>query len=121
MTPWGEEIGKTPRDVDPDSLRQKALCEYNGITTASYILVIVPTGCGTNFEYGVAYKRLGDVNPPAITILDETEPTTPVSFHYLPGINRVKFAKHAVEDILKHFDIDIKDTNVDLIACGLGR
>jgi hypothetical protein len=122
-TIWGEEIaaGKTPRDIDPDSLQQKALREYDGVSTASYVLVIVPTGRGTNFEYGVAFQRLNDVNPPAITILDETEPIEPVSFHYLPGVNRVKHVRNAIKDILKHFDIDIKDTNVDLIACGLGR
>ena len=119
-TPWGEELGKTPRDIDPDSLCQKALCEYEGVTSASYVLVIVPTGCGTNFEYGVAYQRLGDVNRPIITILDQSEPVAPISFHYLPGVRRTKYVRCAIEDILKHFDIDIKDTNVDLIAYGLG-
>jgi hypothetical protein len=122
-TVWGEEIttGNTPRDVDPDSLQQKALCEYEGVSTASYVLVIVPTGRGTNFEYGVAFQRLNDVNPPVITILDTTEPTRPVSFHYLPGVKRVKFVRYAIEDVLKHFDIDIKDINVDLATYCLGR
>ena len=120
-TIWGEEIGKAPRDIDPDSLCQKALREYEGVSTASYVLVIVPTGRGTNFEYGVAFQRLRDVNPPTITILDETEPVEPVSFHYLPGVKRVKSIRHAIDDILQHFDIDIKDINADLIAYGLGR
>jgi hypothetical protein len=121
-TIWGEEItaNKTRRDTNPDSLQQKALCEYDGVATASYVLVIIPTGCGTNFEYGIAYQRLNDTNPPTITILDETEPTAPVSFHYLPGVKRMKFVRDVIKDILVHFDIDIKNINVDLIAYGLG-
>jgi hypothetical protein len=118
-TIWGEEIfaTKAPRDLDPDSLREKALCEYSGVSTASYVLVIIPTGCGTNFEYGVAYQRLKDVNAPIITILDETEPTTPISFHYLPGVRRLDNVKMVISDIFKHFDIDSKDINVDQLTC----
>lgn len=118
-TPWGEEIGKTPRDVDPDSLCQKALCEYEGITSASYVLVIVPTGCGSNFEYGVAYQRLGDVNRPIITILDEIEPVAPISFHYLPGVQRMNSIRKVIADVLAHFDID--STIIDKTDFGMHR
>jgi hypothetical protein len=114
-TIWGEEIftGDKPRDIDPLSLREKALCEYGGVASASYLLVIAPTGCGTNFEFGAAYQRLKSTNSPEITILDETESTTPISFHYLPSVKKTKCAKSAVEDVLAHFDITIKDINID--------
>jgi hypothetical protein len=117
-TTYGEEIFsiRAPRDLDPISLRQKAFCEYNGVSSASYVFVIEPSGRGTNFEFGIAYQRFKATNNPIITILDETETTTPVSFHYLPGIKRTKHVKNAIIDILKHFDIYIKDTDIEMLV-----
>jgi hypothetical protein len=107
-TPWGREIfeAKTKRDINPTSLCKKAINEYEGVSSASYVLVIVPTGLGTNFELGVAYQRYKISGSPIITILDETEPTAPVSFHYLEGIERTNSIRDVVDDILAHFNID---------------
>jgi len=114
-TEYGEEIfnTKAQRDLNPISLCKKASNEYNGVASASYILIIEPSGRGTNFEFGAAYQRYKSTNSPIITILDETEPTTPVSFHYLSGVKRVKHIRNAVLDVLEHFGIDSKDINVD--------
>jgi len=121
-TVWGEEIGKGPRDLNPESLRDKAQYEYSGVSSASYILVIAPTGRGTNFEYGVAYSRLlNDINKPDIAILEESKSDEPVSFHYLPKVKRFSCVRSAIVDILRHFDIDIKDTDVDLATFSLGK
>jgi hypothetical protein len=118
-TIWGEEIEKGPRDLDSKSLREKALQEYVGVASASYILIISPTGRGTNFEYGVAYQRImKDSNKPEIAILEETQSTEPVSFHYLP-VKRFSCMRSAIADMLNHFGINIKDIDVDLAAFGL--
>ena len=114
-TKWGEEIslGTSPRDVDPTSLQQKALTELAGVTSAAYVLVIAPTGRGTNFELGAAYHRYKTVGIPIIAILDETEPVAPTSFHYLSGIRRIHSAEEAIADVATYFGVDIKDTDVD--------
>ena len=112
-TKWGEEIDLSPRDIDPISLQRKALAELAGVTSTAYILAIVPAGCGTNFELGVAYHRYKVIGIPVITILDETEPVAPTSFHYLPGIRRMRSATEAIADVAMYFGVDIKDTNID--------
>jgi hypothetical protein len=106
-TIWGEEIfaNQAQRDTNPTSLGEKALNEYNGVSTATYVLAIMPAGCGTNFELGVAYQRFKAAGTPIVVILDESEPTAPVSFHYLPEIRRMQNAKEAIADVLEHFGI----------------
>jgi hypothetical protein len=124
-TEWGKEIfdgckTKEERDIDPVSLRGKALNEYDGVSSASYVLVIIPTGRGTNFELGVAYQRFKTTGTPTITILDEIVPVAPTSFHYLPGIQRTNSARDAITDILRHFDIDpaiIDKADIDMYPC----
>ena len=118
-TEFGKEIfeTKSPRDVDPVSLREKALNEYNGVSSASYVLVIIPTGGGTNFELGVAYQRFTTTGSPIISILDETDPVAPISFHYLPGVKRTNSIRAVVDDILTHFGVD--STIVDRTDFGM--
>jgi len=122
-TSHGEDIFHLlkPRDLDPVSLQEKALDEYKGVSTASYVLIIEPSGRGTNFEFGVAYQRYTYSNSPTIAILEESKSKGPVSFHYLPDVKRFACARSAITDVLKHFDIDIKDINVDMATFGLGN
>lgn len=114
-TPFGKEIfcDKAPRDLNPASLSAKAINEYDGVSSASYILMITPDGRGTNFELGVAYQRLKTLNAPQITILSETQSDTPVSFHYLPGIKKMYCVYDVLKDVFVHFGIDIKNINAE--------
>jgi hypothetical protein len=115
-TPWGEEIFgsleyRKPRDLNPDSLRSKACQEYKGLLTASYLLVVAPTGNGTNFELGNLYARSRTTGLP-ISILEEYPSMTPTSFHYLPGIKRFSQVRDVMLDILTHFRVQVKDISM---------
>lgn len=95
-TTHGEMYEKREPMVAP-SLRTAASKELDGVCAADYLLLVLPGGCGTHFEFGVAYS-LGK----QIFIIDlGSSKFRKVSFHYLPGITRVGSLIEFIELIKK--------------------
>ena len=117
-TLWGEQIFSkkcdTKPDFDKDVLAQKAEEELSGVLDARYLLVVLPGGKGTHFEYGAFYTLHHIQRPPdnlssqwkaPITILDEVIAEIPTSFHYLESVHRTFSREEAVTAVLNYFDI----------------
>jgi len=121
-TLWGEQIFSdscdTKPDFDPDVLGEKAEEEFSGVTEAEYLLIILPGGKGTHFEFGAFYMKHWQLRPPhipearqpewkaPITILDEENAKIPTSFHHMKGINRTTSEQEAVNNVLGFFGIE---------------
>lgn len=93
-------------DYNHDSLRSKALNELYGVINADYLLVMLPGGNGTHFEYGSFYMRHMSMGFPPIdsfpiTILDERKDITiPTSFHFLPYVKYTTYENEALETVI---------------------
>lgn len=100
---WTAHNGGVPyvRNCDRAQKSEVAVKELAGVRDAKLLLVILPGGGGTHFEFGAAYgtkpvimltdEQPGDDGPDAVR--------TPC-FHYLPDVIRVSTESEAIEAVL---------------------
>lgn len=82
-------------DSNPPRKQEVALNEYNGVLKADVVLVIMPGGCGTHFEFGAAYAT----GTPIVLLLDEHSGPSPC-FHFLPLVTRCFTEAEAVTKVM---------------------
>lgn len=119
-TSFGEEISNNPGDRDKEykSLAQKATSELDGVLSCSHFLLLMPANRGAHFEFGVAYLKLRNRLKAAITVVDEPNTQSPVSFHHLPNVFYTTSLYNGVAHVLATMS---KLTDLTHIKCTLER
>jgi len=74
-----------------------AAAEYQAVRDAQLLFFVCPAGRGGHFELGVAYER----GIPIVQLADPSFKTAPIAFYTLPGIERYKDERNAIERILE--------------------
>ena len=82
-------------DSKPVEKRIAAEREIQGVQDAECVLVVMPGGRGTHFEFGVAYI----LNKPIVLLVDKRDTSSP-SFHFLNNIVRVTTQDAAFKAVL---------------------
>lgn len=82
-------------DDDPELKELTAKKELRGVYDASAVLVVMPGGRGTHFEFGAAYV----FKKPVVLLLDEHTGNSP-AFHYLPSLIKLQSEAQAIEKVV---------------------
>lgn len=84
-------------DDQPEHKRIIGEYELKGVFDADCVLVVMPGGSGTHFEFGFAYalqKRI-------VLLLDEHKGQSP-SFHFMNEVARVFSEEEAIQETIKN-------------------
>lgn len=83
------------RVFNEKNLAEIAILEEQGVKDCDILLMVLPGGGGTHFEFGVAYT----LNKP-IVILEDEPNIEQKSFYYLPGIKKHRCLDEAVNSVI---------------------
>lgn len=83
------------RVFNQENLAEIAILEEKGVKDCDILLMVLPGGGGTHFEFGVAYT----LNKP-IVILEDEPNIEQKSFYYLPGIQKYECLEEAVYAVM---------------------
>jgi len=95
---WTEHNSGTPYIPDSQPLHKRSVAEKEliGVYTAKAILVVLPGGGGTHFEFSAAFVW----KKPIVLLVDEAPAYTP-SFHYLEDVVRAASESEALNLVLQ--------------------
>ena len=85
-----------------EELKTIAKCEYDGVVSATCVLLVLPARIGSHFEFGVAYAK-----GIPVVILDESDDEREVSFYYLPLIYKYSDAQSAINKVIEVVKHDV--------------